>query len=648
MKYLIRHPNAILGNDKLLVSLGEKGDLRGFFYPRRDWAQHVGESKACIYKGGKLLWLDSPEWNVKQAPSDDTNVIRTHLSHFSGIEVSIHDLVHRSSPVLVRKYEITSKEHFEGKFYYYSNFQAGGTHRMNSAFCDVNNGLLVQYMQNFYIGLVSNPGFEDWQVGKIQEEGWVASARNDMEDGQLQQNLEDIGDMDSSIGWDLDLQSGETVTITVLIGIASERQLIYDLMADVRKQSSDDIIHGSENDSIRWLSKKRSLELSALDDDPLFKNKVKALYDRSLLSLKLLTDPEGGAIVAAPEFDPAFEMCGGYGFCWNRDAAESVLALMNADYPEYAGKFFGWCKKAQLPDGSWFQRYWLDGKEAPSWGNFDDTIQIDETGSTLYAIDRYYRELEGTKRDDFLGNIRETVRKGAEYLIKRTEQGLHDPCRCLWESEIGIFSYTNAAIYAGLKGAAHLAEEADEHMLSKKWSDRADLVRKETIDKLWLDEGYFSRGIIDNNVHRTIDSSMIGTFIPFGLLSPNDPDERAMILSMIDHIESSLRVSVNGYFGIKRYENDDYIGGNPWVVTTLWLSRALLTLAISMENKDDEYDLLVKKALEYIKWTMKSATSTGLLSEQVDRNTGKAAWARPLGWSCALFIENALLLDQLK
>lgn len=645
---MIRHPNAILGNDKLLVSMGEKGDLLGLFYPRRDWAQHVGESKACIYKGGKLLWLDSPEWNVKQEYLGNTNIIKTHLAHFSGIEVSIHDFVHQSSPVLVRKYEITSKEHISGKFYYYSNFQVGETHRKNSAFCDVNSGLLVQYMQNFYIGLTSAPGFEEWQVGKIQENGWVASAKNDMEDGQLQQNMEDIGEMDNSIGWDLNLQSGETVTITQFITIASERQAIYDLLGDVLKQSPADIMHGSEDSSVRWLSKKRSLELSALEDDPLLKKEVRSLYDRSLLSLNLLTDPDEGSCVASPEFDPAFEMCGGYGFCWNRDAVEVVLALMNAGYPEYAGKFFGWCKRTQLPDGSWFQRYWLDGKEAPSWGNFDDSTQIDETGSTLYAIDHYYRELEGTKRDEFLETIRETVCKGAEYLIRRTEQGLHDPCRCLWESEIGIFTYTSAAIYAGLKGAAHLAEENNEHILAEKWSGRAELVRKRTIEKLWLKEGYFSRGIIESNVNRTVDSSMIGTFVPFVLLSPNDPDERAMILSMIEHIEKALRVPVNGYFGIKRYENDNYIDGNPWVVTTLWLSRALLTLAISLENKNDEYDLLVNKAVEYIKWTMRSATSTGLLSEQVDRNTGKAAWARPLGWSCALFIENALLLDQLK
>ncbi|WP_440952192.1 glycoside hydrolase family 15 protein [Methanococcoides sp. FTZ1] len=647
MRDLIRHPNAILGNDRLLVTVGQKGELQGFFYPRRDGAQHVAVSEGCIYKNDRLLWFNSPEWDAEQVAVEGTNIIKTHLSHSSGIEVSIHDLVHADMPVLVRNYEITSTESIKCKFYYYSNFQAGGTRRMNSAFCDTSRGMIVHYMHDSYIGIACDPVFGEWQVGKIQENGWVASARSDMEDGMLQQNVEDIGDMDSSMGWQLNLIPGKTIAITVLIGISSGRQPTYDLLAGVLKQPLSEIIRGIKDSTSLWLSKKQYPELSIFDDDPLLKEQIVELYDRSLLSLKLMSDPDEGSILAAPEFDPSFQMCGGYGFCWNRDAVEAVLALMSSGYPEYAEKFFEWCKKTQMTDGSWFQRYWLDGKEAPSWGNFDHSTQIDETGSTLYAIDRYFRELEGDKSKEFLDLIRETVWKGAEYLMSRTEKGLHDPCRCLWESEIGIFPYTNAAIYAGLKGAAHMAGEFNDDHHAELWSRRADLVKEHTIGKLWLKDGYFSRGIIDNDIRNVVDSSMIGTFVPFGLLSPEDPNERSMILSMIEHIERSLRVPVNGHYGIMRYENDNYIDGNPWLVTTLWLSRSLLDLAVSMEERDNEYEMLVNRSLEYIKWAMKGATSTGLLSEQLDKKIGKAAWARPLSWSCALFIENVLLLDRL-
>ena len=50
---MIRQPNVILRNNELLVTMGRKGDLFGFFYPCRDHAQHVDESVACIHTVGK-------------------------------------------------------------------------------------------------------------------------------------------------------------------------------------------------------------------------------------------------------------------------------------------------------------------------------------------------------------------------------------------------------------------------------------------------------------------------------------------------------------------------------------------------------------------------------------------------------------------
>ena len=44
---------------------------------------------------------------------------------------------------------------------------------------------------------------------------------------------------------------------------------------------------------------------------------------------------------------------------------------------EEAEKFYlVWAKKAQLPNGAWQQRYYLDAKLAPAWG-----VQIDEVAT---------------------------------------------------------------------------------------------------------------------------------------------------------------------------------------------------------------------------------------------------------------------------
>ncbi|MBP2030684.1 oligosaccharide amylase [Methanohalophilus levihalophilus] len=644
---MIRHPNVIIGNSKMLVTMGERGELFSLFYPGRDQEQHLSGSKGYLYFDGNLLSQDSKHWSRKQMYLENTNIVNTILDHTSGLGISIHDFVHPDKDVLIRNYEISAKNGIEGKFFYYSDFQVGGKQNQNSAFCDTDAGLLIQYNRQFHVGVASKPDFEEWQVGKISAKGWVEAAESDMTDGKLQGNLEEIGNLDNAIGWNLDLKAGERVNYTILIGVSQDKSGLYNAMSDLLETHPDVLMDETAKYWKDWISESRILKLPVLSGNPTLQRQIFAIYNRSLLCLTLLGDPASGALIAAPEFDPDFEMCGGYGFCWNRDSAEVAQSLLNASYPQYCGNFIEWCKKTQMKDGSWFQRYWLDGKAAPSWGNFDDSTQIDETGSTLQAFEKYYSSLEGANKTEFLQDSWKTVSNAAGYLFNRSSKGVHDTCRCLWESEKGIFCYTNAAVYAGLIIGSHFAEDYGEKELAEKWLERAALIKKNTLEQMWLEDGYFAKGIVEGSVDSRVDASILGAFIPFRMLSPQEPQEKAMILSMIRNIETKLKVPVNGYSGIRRYEYDNYVGGNPWIVTTLWLSAALLNLAKYSENKH-ERDVMVNKAVEYIMWSVKGATDTGLLPEQVDGESGRPAWAIPLSWSCALMVNNAILLDELE
>jgi GH15 family glucan-1,4-alpha-glucosidase len=216
-------------------------------------------------------------------------------------------------------------------------------------------------------------------------------------------------------------------------------------------------------------------------------------------------------------------------------------------------------------------------------------------------------------------------------------------------------------------GASNLAEENLESGMAKRWKKRAEFIKKATIDRLWLQEGYFAKGIINEKLDKTVDASILSAYIPFGMLSPKDPIEKDMILFMIENIKTKLSVPINKSYGIKRYENDSYIDGNPWIVTTLWLSEAMLALALALdipsektifspthdipsekEKSDIEnVEYLTNEGIKCLKWALAGATSTGLLPEQVDKSTGKPAWAIPLGWSGSLMIDNILLLDKI-
>jgi oligosaccharide amylase len=650
---VIKQPNVILGNAELLVTMGRKGELFGFFYPRRDHAQHIDESLACIHTGETLLWTNSNDWQSIQNYIEDTNIVSTKLYHDSGIRISILDLVHPEVPVLIRRFKIQSQKKISGKFYYYSNFNVGETSKKNSGYCDTNARLIVQYWQDYYIGIHSMPEFSEWQVGKAMDTIWWTNSRYDMEDGKLQNNKEDIGNINNAAGWDLELEADGTKEFVIFVGAAPSRNLLYKRMHELAKLPLEQIFEKTREHWVMWLSKKQVLKMSGLEGYNNLRQELFNAYNRALLALYLMNDHENGSFVAAPEFDSNFEKCGGYGFCWNRDSSEVVLALKHSGYPEYCDRFFSWCIRTQLPDGSWFQRYWLDGNKAPSWGNFDYSTQIDETGSTLYAMDVYYRTLEGLKKIEFLEEVWISVLRAAEYLMKRTKTGLHESCMDLWETYYGIFTYTNASVYAGLVGASNLAEENGEAGLARRWKKRAEFIKQATIDRFWLQEGYFAKGVISEKLDKTLDASVLATYIPFGMLSPRKPVERDMIFFLIENIQKKLSSPVNRHYGIKRYENDAYINGNPWIVTTLWLSETMFALALDLpyEEEKDLYEetrkKLIEEGIKFLKWTLAGTTSAGLLPEQVDKSTGKPAWAIPLGWSCSLMLDNILLLDKI-
>jgi GH15 family glucan-1,4-alpha-glucosidase len=133
----------------------------------------------------------------------------------------------------------------------------------------------------------------------------------------------------------------------------------------------------------------------------------------------------------------------------------------------------------------------------------------------------------------------------------------------------------------------------------------------------WNPKGYPVYRVWEDPV---IDASLLGLSVPFDLL-PAD-DER--MVQTAEAVAKHLSTSPAG--GIKRYEDDHYIGGNPWILTTLWLAMYYV--------KQGEPE----RALPWFEWAVAHHTELGLLPEQIDRNTGETAWVVPLTWSHAMYV----------
>jgi len=114
------------------------------------------------------------------------------------------------------------------------------------------------------------------------------------------------------------------------------------------------------------------------------------------------------------------------------------------------------------------------------------------------------------------------------------------------------------------------------------------------------------------------NSSLLGLSWPFRAVDPDSPRMRATV----EAVARELQLEDGG---VLRHEDDDYAGGNPWLISTLWLG-----LAERQAGSENGLD-------EAIAYALARQTQLGLLPEQVTRD-GDPAWVVPLGWSHAMLI----------
>ena len=663
----------IAGNSGILACIDQNGELVRLFWPDIDFPQHIerflvgvicpelwhGASWLCGSEGQKyseigqagngtegqvscptsdsaVNLLKPGLWHVGQYYVKDTNIAVTEfINEATGLKILQKDFALPDTDIFTRCYEVvnTSISTITVGFTTYSASISTVPDTAGVMFIQ-DPPALLHYRHGYYYAITSDRKTLQYQIGGNSLENALQ--------GSLQGN-DTIGMMkEGSLAWQSEtLKPGGTVSFSLRICFARD---LKELKSLVRQALRNDVRVDLKNTEAYWLSylkNARQIETGRSDVDN--------LYKRSLLVFALMTNKKTGALLAAPEIDEGFTRCGRYAYCWGRDAAFITGALDKCGLQEQAEAFYRWAAAVQDENGSWQQRYYMDGNLAPSWG-----LQIDEGGAIIWGILRHYK---AAGNFDFLKELWPAVLKGVEFLLNYTdgETGLPWLSFDLWEERLGEHAYSSAAVCAGIEAGAEIAEILGESRgLTDKWRESASRLR-EAIDKnfwkpewnrfvrsvrvklngwgeehtdarVWLKQNDFGMTRDYSLLDGTIDISLLGLSVPFAIYAPDDP----RIRSTAEAVERQLAVGKTG--GLMRYEYDSYIGGNPWILTTLW--AALYHIGIRSYGK----------AREYLEWAVRGATEQGFLPEQIDRETGRPAWVIPLTWSHAMFV---LVLDGL-
>ena len=641
----VYQPNAVLGNSRTLVTLGGAGEIMSFFFPHIDFPQNLQEGMPAVYLGprghGQLSWTFEDAWQKTQSYVPRRNILVTELVNpAAGVTLRITDLVHPRRDAFIRRFQLTnvSPRDQEGAIMQYLYLRLGEMARKNSARRPDEGQAIVQYWRHICFAMGGDPP-DATQIGKA---GGLSgnSAKNDMADGYLSNQREELGDVDTAYAWHYWLRPGEVFERVFIISAATSEPAALAQLSQLNEQGFQALYELTDHWWDAWLSAATPVRIAPEFTD---------IYYRSLLATRLLYDERYGSFLAAPEFDPVFERCGGYGFVWPRDAAEVVLALEEAGLPEMVERFFEWARGTQNSEGYWEQRYWISGERGPGWCSFLDSIQIDQTGSMVYALGAHAERLPSHERPGFYERYWTVVESATDYLTAALgENGLHAQAFDLWEKFRGSFTYSNASIYAALNTAARWAEARGLDDRAATWRMAAAKIKEVLLAQCWNGR-YFARGFNERGeIDWSVDSSMLGVLDPFNMLSIDVPREREMVESMVQVIHERLRKSLPDGEAIMRHEGDDYVEGSAGGVNTLWLARVLLRLAVYYAERDPATSATYREQAEgYMRVVIARGTPTGLLSELIGGGA-TPRWAVPHGWAMASFVNCALLLNELK
>ena len=614
--------DAIIGNQNILASFTKQGEILRLLYQTRDYKQmidffHVG----LKINDSRLVYLHEDINNIyMQQYEEDTNILNTEvLNTYFNLKVVQTDYASIKENVLIRKYKFTNENtiNLDLNFLVHSSLTSSPENRV-SGMC--RNDALIQYNHEYMLCTFSKEKLLSSQIN---------NSKANIEDGKIW-DKDYVGmSANSSISYDLGtLKPNETREFELYIFIEDSKIGLDNLEKTIDRIRKIDF--RTEYEAVKKYWKKyvkdhNGLELD-LAETP--KNrKIKQIYTRTILLYSLLVNHETGGISAAVEVDENLKQCGGYQYCWPRDAVFTTTAMDILKMKKEVEKFYkSFCKNTQSRNGMWEQRFFTDGRLAPCWG-----YQIDETASVIVGVYNHYKVIEDKK---FLKDNLKMCEKAINFLKKYVEDIFQETNKCgisydLWEEYEGVNLYAVSSIFASFNAMIKIYEELKEEFTKNRVKQENVNKEKETLRNLsvtlreYILKNFYDeskKSLVRNLEDKTLDISILGTVIPFELFSPKDKK----ILNTVERINMTLRTYTGGY---KRFETDTYREGKPWIIATLWIAEYYLEIGEK------------QKAKECFDFVIKTSTEHGFLAEQINNSTMQPDWVIGLGWSHAMFIE---------
>jgi GH15 family glucan-1,4-alpha-glucosidase len=586
---------------------------------------------------GHFSWLESGEWSVEAGLDENSMMARELYTHKSnGISLSFRDFVDVSYDFFGRVIVVQnhSDKDKDIRLFFGQVFQISDAGRADTAIYSPSvYPYILTYHRNlsFVAGLRTEDGeaFDQYAVGNYGIEG-KAGTYLDAEDGELSGNNVEHGGVDSIIRTSFHIKAKHAYHVDYWIA-ASDRT--YNHATHIHRHlSRNGLYHYLNATTIHWKK--------WLDNSAPFLNKLDAKYlplaKKSLLTIKAHCDERGGILASA---DSSIYNYGRdyYNYVWPRDAYYSLMPLLRAGHVKEVKTYLDFIMRVRHQKGYVHHKYMPDYSLGSTWHPLiqestpELNIQEDETDSTVLLAIEFIEKIgidNSFAKKLWKKLIYPAAEFMAEYIDKET--GLPHASYDLWEQVFLTTTYSTAVTYNAIVRAALLAKHFDPDFDTTRWAEVARSIET-NVGKLFDNKNqWFVRGLkTKEHGFDQVDTLDISSLYALSTYGPLKPDNMAVFATQKAVEEHLVNKGATG--GVIRYPGDDYMltshrPGNPWYVCTSWLAQHLVRTGNTQAGTD---------ALD---WFIDHVGTSGMLSEQLDPDTGEVRGVSPLVWSHAEYL----------
>jgi GH15 family glucan-1,4-alpha-glucosidase len=640
----------MLGNGSLTVGLGQFGLVHDFYYP------YVGldnltnarsmRHKIGVWVDGQFSWMDDGSWELDLDFEPNALVSQITARHPGfGVELHFSDFVDSQFNAFCRRIDVTNTtDHYlDIRLFTHQVFQISRAGRADTAMFVPDENYILDYKGRCALLIYGQNEdghiYDQFAVGNYGIEGKDGTYR-DAEDGELSNNAVEHGGVDSVMRFPVGLSGGQKTHVDYWI-VAADSQFSAEKIH--HQFVSEGIEHRLEMTRQYWQTwlATASGTVNMLDE------KYRDMVKKSLMVIKVHCDKRGGVVASC---DSSIYNYGRdyYSYVWPRDAAFAMWPLIRLGFREEPRKLFEFCRDILTTDGYLMHKYQPDRAIGSTWhpllhGKHKElAIQEDETAAVIYMLGEYY---DYSKDYDFVFSLYNTlIQPAANFMAEFVDAQTKLPHASydLWEERFLTSTYTTAIVYQALLVAADFADEFDYPDNAVYWRNVAAQMLEGS--KVFFDDDRkaYRKGFLlqeDGSLafDNTLDvSNLYGSMMFFPSHAVNEDVKQTV------HAIENILLDKTPIGGAPRYEHDKYFTvnqnyeGNPWHVTTLWMAQYYI--------RNHQLD----KARHYVDWSLSHALPSGMLSEQVDPQTGFVVSITPLVWSHAELVNTILDLTKVK